>query len=164
MPRDRVVFPAPDIPVSQSVKPLCILSCRVADNGTVRREMDAALPRPALFPPPTAGALALARLNCASTRRAADTGESASVERMHRNAVGSRVFLHLGAGPIRQRIQLQASAGVLDLANVGARLGLLPPQSGRPRLERRQLALERLYFANLAAHLARGHAAVEKIG
>src|SRR5579871_4599539 len=107
----------------------------IALDRAVRGKMDPTLARAALFPPPTAGAFALTRLDGASARGAADTGKSSGVEGMHGHVVGARVFLHLGAGPIGQRVQLEPPPGLLDPADTASRLRLFAPQARGPNLE-----------------------------
>src|SRR5438309_5605320 len=115
-----VLLPAPDIPVNQTVNPLCIglglfdsarsarlcMTPRVPGNLSVARDrpirskMYAALFLGAFFPPPASRALVLFRTGGARAGSAPDTGISPRVEGMHRHAVFTDVFLHLLRAPI----------------------------------------------------------------
>src|SRR5579863_9437697 len=79
-----VLLPAPESPVNQRTKPLCthatqhLLKQNVdgAPRPPIGTEVNAALFRRVLLPPPTSGALVFSRFHGARTGIAADTGVS----------------------------------------------------------------------------------------
>src|SRR5262249_25055105 len=96
--------------------------------------VQAALLLVVLLPPPTAGALALARLDRARAGRAAGRQEALIVQRIDRNAVLAHERGDALARPVVQRIDLDEPAHGVEcrIGRRGTLQGLLGAQTGDP--------------------------------
>src|SRR5687768_15201748 len=115
MRSEMVLFPAPDIPVNQRVKPLSSMPrfqdltdqhIHLSDRLSVRCKVQSALLRHTCFPPPSTGPLILTRFRRPATRSAPDAGVALSVQRMNRHVVRLRIGANILYGPICKRADL----------------------------------------------------------
>ncbi len=116
--------------------------------------MDAAFLVGLGLPPPAAGAFVLAGEDGACAGGAADRREAVVEELVVRDLVLVDVGPHAVEGPVGERVELHDAAVILvdlDLRDVPAAPPLLAPKAGHPRVERRELALQRFHLADLAA-------------
>src|ERR1051326_8326445 len=143
-----VLLPAPDIPVSQIVKPLC------APDRAVLGKMNPAFLAGVFFPPPSPGSFLFAGLDGPRARRASDAGVSLGVQRMDGNAVLLGIGIDLLAGPIRKRADAQTPVDLFYFADARAGRRLLPAQSASPGAKFAQLVLQRVKLADIAAQVA----------
>ena len=119
-----------------------------------------------LLPPPAAGALGLAGQDRTRARRAADRRVPVVEQLVVRDLVLADVVPDLVELPVGHRVQLHDAAVVavdLDLRDVLARLPLLAAEARDPRVERGELALQRLDLADLAAGNAQVDAAIHQV-
>ena len=110
-----------------------------------------------IFPPPTARAEILDPLDRAGARSATDTGVALIVKPVVGHVIIPDIVPHLIVTPVRQRVDLDyivVFSVQLDFSYRAPRYGLLAAQSGHPRPEIFQRAVERLDFANAAAQFA----------
>src|SRR5438552_2156601 len=130
--------------------------------GRLGGDVQAALALRCLFPPPASGALVLAGARRTGARLAADRNEAAVVQLVVRHVLFADMAPDVGERPAGQRVALQQGrAGVagevrvgLDLRNARtSRRTLIGALPGDPGVEARELALERLDLAHLAALL-----------
>src|SRR3954454_7116242 len=138
----------------------------VLEAAGLDRAVDAALLRRIRLPPPASGAQVLAGLRGPRARRAADRGVALVVERVVGQVVLAHVVPHLVLGPLGERVELHYRTVVvvdLDLADVAACRPLVAAQPGDPRVEPRQVPLQRLDLAHLAAEQPVLDAAVEEV-
>src|SRR5262245_62161848 len=122
---EMVLLPAPDMPVNQSVKPLCMrlrekLLEQYVDPAlrlSVRREVKTAFLLRVRFPPPAARALIVAVRRTYSTRagRAAYARIAPRVKGVHRDAVGFDVLPYLRGRPVGQRTDFGLAGVPLNL-------------------------------------------------
>src|SRR5882724_5773905 len=118
------------------------------------RAVDAALLRRVRLPPPATGAVGLAGLDRPGARRAADRRVALVVERVVRDVVLAHVLPDLVLRPLGERVQLDDRAVVvvdLDLADVGAGSPLVAAEPGDPGVERREMLVQGLDLAHVAA-------------
>ena len=116
--------------------------------------MDAALLVGVLLPPPPASALGLAGQDRPGARRAADRGEAVIEELVIRDLVRAHVVPDLVERPVGERVELDDVPVLtveLDLRDVAPAHPLLAAEAGDPRVERRELALQRFDLADVAA-------------
>src|SRR5690349_10911305 len=87
-----------------------------------------------LLPPPTAGALRLARRDRPRAWRASDRGEPPGMQRIDRHVVSGREGIHRVARPVEQRAELEQLALRVDGDETGATpvVRLIGPQPDNP--------------------------------
>src|ERR1700694_545574 len=90
-----------------------------ANEFAIGVEMQAALLRARLLPPPPPGPLRLARRDRTGAGGAADRDEAAFVQGVGGHAVGAGVFGRLIAAPIEQRVDLQQCARLVPTRERG---------------------------------------------
>src|SRR6266566_449323 len=118
------------------------------------RAVDPALLVRVLFPPPPAGALGLAEEDGPGARRAADRGEAVIEELVVRDLVRAHVVPDLVERPVGERVELDDVPMLsveLDLRDVAPAHPLLATKPRDPRVERRELALQRFDLGDVAA-------------
>src|ERR671929_1824510 len=137
-----VVFPAPESPVNQRVKPLRPFSViALLDQWGV--DVNAAFELVGAGPP--ARALALPRLNGPCARDAPDRRVPGVVQRVVRDLVDVDVGLDALRVPVDERLDLPDAVPLapLDALRVRARQRLLAADAGDPGVEALERALER---------------------
>src|SRR5580765_3478634 len=138
----------------------------VLEPARLDRAVDAALLRRVRLPPPATRAQVFTCLRRPRARRAADRGVALVVERVVRKVVLAHVLPDVFLRPFRERVQLHDRAVVmvdLDLADVAARRPLVAPQAGDPRVESREVSLQRQHLSHLAAEQPILDALVEEV-
>src|SRR2546421_7603943 len=117
------------------------------------------------FPPPSAGATVLARLDGARAWRTADAGIAVVVKSVVRNVMDFDVRPYVVARPFQQRINFDQTIRVVPVLQCERlpRLGLLATKSGDPVLLPGQRSLQRLDLADVAALLTRGVVFLESV-
>ena len=119
-----------------------------------------------IFPPPSARTEILNPLDCPRAGRAADTGVALIMKPVVGHVIVPDIVPHLIVTPVRQRIDLDNIAVFsvqLDFSYVAPRYGLLAAQSGHPRSEIFQRAVERFDFADAAAQFAQFDGVVKQV-
>ena len=118
------------------------------------------------LPPPPPRPQVLPRPHRARARRAADAGEALVVEGVVGHGVVPDVAPDPVPAPVGEGIQLDDAAVIgvdLDLPDLAARHGLLPPEPRDPRVEALEGAAERLHLPDAAAELPVLDARVEEV-
>src|SRR5262249_12037790 len=138
-------------PLSRSAVILVLLSDQgtqfVLEPAGLDRAVDPALLRSVYLPPPAAVAAALTWRERARAGRAANRGIAPVVQRVVGNAPLADVVPDLVLGPLGERVELDDRPVVvvdLDLPDVGSGRPLVAAEAGYPRVQRREVACERL--------------------
>src|SRR5205085_12485397 len=139
-------------------------SCRLAPHQpAIVVDMEAALARLVLLPPPAPGPLILALQNRARAGLAADRGETPLVQRIHRDLLHLAKIEDLLAGPVEERRDLDEVALQHRQRDRAALPRLVGAQPGHPGGRIRQCPVQWLDFADVAAIEPRRLAMVEAV-
>ena len=121
--------------------------------------MEAALLDRILLPPPAS----FAAVAGAGAGGAADAGIALGVEGVAGHVVPGEVSREFGVGPVHQRIQLEAVAGIVQLGGVAALGRLGTAKTGGPGVDTFERSLEGAHLADFAAQAAAGDRIAEEV-